>query len=452
MDSLRKIALNFFQPRDRTALNHTLTSSSNVACVEEGDLEQAENDKFLEKLFDATLAFLEANQQFREASAPSVFVVYAHDSTEFGSAGQRYVQELIQWLEKVSFKVISDETALHPNIHRTTGVRGVHNIVSTQLCLLPPLRSRTQGETVDTVSAVLLCESEVLEKYASHDYYQNFREELRSYFEQTAPQATLQADTLEQSLRTIVDQRCGDRDFHHVLTELAFLEIRGFHLGNKHGIISVSVDGSSMKPPYISGTDIQKGVLKNAEIEERHLSFFKLLIRLCGDDSPEPVYNPAREFRYKAINIARDFYNSASRRYKSEKLSVGQTAQIFINQERERADGRLTKLHIELRSAGLHQQGLQNQDSDSQKCHRLFKTSAYRDYKDINPLRVDGTCQWALQHPRFINWQRNEHSNLLWISADPGCGKSVLSRSLVDQDLQSYRATICYFFFKDNQA
>jgi hypothetical protein len=41
---------------------------------------------------------------------------------------------------------------------------------------------------------------------------------------------------------------------------------------------------------------------------------------------------------------------------------------------------------------------------------------------------------------------------LLWISADPGCGKSVLARRLVDQDLQSESTyTVCYFFFKDNE-
>jgi ribosomal protein S16 len=41
---------------------------------------------------------------------------------------------------------------------------------------------------------------------------------------------------------------------------------------------------------------------------------------------------------------------------------------------------------------------------------------------------------------------------LLWVSADPGCGKSVFARKLVDQDLQDDNAyTVCYFFFKDNE-
>jgi ankyrin repeat protein len=41
--------------------------------------------------------------------------------------------------------------------------------------------------------------------------------------------------------------------------------------------------------------------------------------------------------------------------------------------------------------------------------------------------------------------------DLLWISADPGCGKSVLARSLIDNELQiTDTHTTCYFFFKDN--
>src|ERR1700722_6906704 len=40
---------------------------------------------------------------------------------------------------------------------------------------------------------------------------------------------------------------------------------------------------------------------------------------------------------------------------------------------------------------------------------------------------------------------------MLWVSADPGCGKSVLAKYLVDSVLASTEArTTCYFFFKDD--
>ncbi|KAK1655866.1 hypothetical protein BDP81DRAFT_11398 [Colletotrichum phormii] len=84
-------------------------------------------------------------------------------------------------------------------------------------------------------------------------------------------------------------------------------------------------------------------------------------------------------------------------------------------------------------------------------CHRTFKTSAYEKFKNINPDRVPGTCKWVLEHRRYTKWQQSRQDDLLWISADPGCGKSVLAKSLIDEEIQqSNEHTVCYFFFKDN--
>lgn len=39
----------------------------------------------------------------------------------------------------------------------------------------------------------------------------------------------------------------------------------------------------------------------------------------------------------------------------------------------------------------------------------------------------------------------------LWVTADPGCGKSVLSKSLIDDELRSTSSSVtAYFFFKDD--
>ena len=77
-------------------------------------------------------------------------------------------------------------------------------------------------------------------------------------------------------------------------------------------------------------------------------------------------------------------------------------------------------------------------------------TSPYEERKIRNPKRADGTCEWFTAHRLFQNWQ-NETSALLWVSADPGCGKSVLARYLVEDVLPaSATRTTCYFFFKDD--
>ncbi|GAW10696.1 hypothetical protein ANO14919_000310 [Xylariales sp. No.14919] len=81
---------------------------------------------------------------------------------------------------------------------------------------------------------------------------------------------------------------------------------------------------------------------------------------------------------------------------------------------------------------------------------RKLYTSPYGDRKDRNPDRVDGTCQWFINHQLFQTWQESKTSNLLWVSADPGCGKSVLTKYLVDDFLSGTdKRMICYFFFKD---
>ncbi|KAI0423611.1 hypothetical protein F5Y09DRAFT_348659 [Xylaria sp. FL1042] len=60
---------------------------------------------------------------------------------------------------------------------------------------------------------------------------------------------------------------------------------------------------------------------------------------------------------------------------------------------------------------------------------RPLYTSPYEDRKNRNPKRADGTCECFTAHRLFQNWRR-EPSSLLWVSADPGCGKSVLAKYL----------------------
>lgn len=87
---------------------------------------------------------------------------------------------------------------------------------------------------------------------------------------------------------------------------------------------------------------------------------------------------------------------------------------------------------------------------EQQDLHQAFKTSKYEAYKNINQDRANDTCQWLFENSQYESWVNNNSSDLVWISADPGCGKSVLAKSLVDKDLESTSALICYFFFKDN--
>lgn len=82
---------------------------------------------------------------------------------------------------------------------------------------------------------------------------------------------------------------------------------------------------------------------------------------------------------------------------------------------------------------------------------KSLKASPYRDRKDRNPDRVLGTCDWFVSHTLFRDWKGSKSSRMLWVSANPGCGKSVLAKYLVDSVLPTTESrTMCYFFFKDD--
>ncbi|GJC78504.1 vegetative incompatibility protein HET-E-1 [Colletotrichum liriopes] len=90
--------------------------------------------------------------------------------------------------------------------------------------------------------------------------------------------------------------------------------------------------------------------------------------------------------------------------------------------------------------------------SDAEKdCLRTLHATS-RDYEGQRlgiEKPVPDTCQWFLQHPKFVNWVQGVSSSLLWVTANPGCGKSVLSSFLVDALSQSSSESIvCSFFFK----
>ncbi|KAE8336149.1 hypothetical protein BDV24DRAFT_155374 [Aspergillus arachidicola] len=101
----------------------------------------------------------------------------------------------------------------------------------------------------------------------------------------------------------------------------------------------------------------------------------------------------------------------------------------------------------------LYEKGLSD---DERKCRQLFwlasndMESSYESYKSGAPDRLEGTGEWLLEQPHLHQWLEDD-KGLLIVSADSGCGKSVLAKHLIDDVLpqSSPSATICYFFFKD---
>ncbi|KAJ5549391.1 hypothetical protein N7513_006625 [Penicillium frequentans] len=121
------------------------------------------------------------------------------------------------------------------------------------------------------------------------------------------------------------------------------------------------------------------------------------------------------------------------------------------------------------KSRAIQEKTLQHLE-ESQKDHReqellhvLAKAANnYEENMRRNPLRFRGTCEWILENEKFGQW-RESSSGVLWVSAGPGRGKSVLSRSLIDEKhldistititsadiLTSPPSVVTHFFFKE---
>jgi ankyrin repeat protein len=83
----------------------------------------------------------------------------------------------------------------------------------------------------------------------------------------------------------------------------------------------------------------------------------------------------------------------------------------------------------------------------------LLNSADPAEYKADLPRPVQGTCRWILNHPQYISWITQEQSALLWITGEPGCGKTILSAYLTDH-LTLSRTQLqpdVFFFFCNDQ-
>jgi hypothetical protein len=111
-----------------------------------------------------------------------------------------------------------------------------------------------------------------------------------------------------------------------------------------------------------------------------------------------------------------------------------------------------SKAQLKATEAQTQQNKTHYESNKHNQCHQTFKIGPYEAQKDINPERVAGTCQWVLSHLHYLQWLKKAHDDLLWISVDPGCGKSVLAKSLIDNELRhTNQHIVSFFFFKDNE-
>ncbi len=233
-------------------------------------------------------------------SSPSLFLVYAHNNDQLGKADAEAAQQVIHWLTHLRADLYSDRSASgHKAVSRPITLEDkakANDILSSQLCLLP--------NHAGTVEHVVLCGSELLGHYMALSYYQVFCKAIQRAYRDAPRQHTNDFSQVEAVIRKVVHANLDKEEFHHVMTELAFLQIRYEHKKNKHNksehdIIPLLLNSKAEQclPGFITkSTTIRIEDSKwrapstwngqTYQDEGLHIAFFKLLKRLLITQEP----------------------------------------------------------------------------------------------------------------------------------------------------------------------
>ncbi|KAL8831331.1 MAG: hypothetical protein Q9191_000918 [Dirinaria sp. TL-2023a] len=230
-------------------------------------------DDIRSDLFRRILVCLAETDNFSKAATPSFFVVYAHDN-----ASEENVRFLIEWFGIIRSRMVSDKRPLP--VLGSRAEDSARNIYWNQSCLLPHEGAPSSDDVITSVDKVILCASEVLKRYFEHEFTPPYIHGIVTEFNN---RELFQKPnrTLFESLKDFVETHLQNDGFHHVLTELAFLNIRISYL-KPHGIIPLVLNGD--RTDYSSLFEViglQKSdlilELKAPILVELQRLFFKLL-------------------------------------------------------------------------------------------------------------------------------------------------------------------------------
>ncbi len=271
-----------------SAVTQTATSTSMSA--------QAKSD-LVDYLFEKALLTLSS---LKISNNPSLFLVYAHDNPAHGKADAETSKYLIEKLFQIQgFKLHSDQAPMgrpyssSPEELKKDGKLG--DIVTNQLCLLPAQLIKE----VKPVDKVVVCSSEVLGSYLKWKDYEKFHQELQEAYHKDLEAYRKDGEQKDAlAIRQVVNKFSQEEDykagFHHVLTEIAFLQIREKHMTGEHGIIPVSLTPNSYEEclaHFIPATTVRMEDIPRLEgqaqagrevhqNQSRHGVLFKLIERL----------------------------------------------------------------------------------------------------------------------------------------------------------------------------
>nr|AGO65992.1 putative ankyrin-repeat containing protein [Fusarium heterosporum] len=395
--------------------------SNNHIAQSASDLEDA-----LDTLFNRILKQLAETDVFSKAEAPSLFVVYAHENKAYGTANASCVIELIKWLQDIRSRTVSDRAPLPLLYSRTGGSESVRNILSNQFCLLPEKDASSEDGTVHRVDKVIVCGSEVLRRYYRDPFTTPYLDAVKKAYEDARTQSSPMMVT-EQTIRDVVEAHCKNPHFHHVITELAFLELRSTHHKEPNSIIPLALDEDLMEwLPFRDNCDLVTKLKSTAKLH-RHQLFFKLLNQIYSEE-------------HLLINHFKDCYDTAADQLQNVSpdmvchvvdSQISKTQRNLADIENAALRGRRrdmdkiesTKAHHEtirdvqqdLKSITADVEARSHDKRFTEIANWLSASPYWLHHQSVSDKVMSGSCSWILDHPNYTGWLDSKTSSTLLV-------------------------------------
>ncbi len=291
------------------AVSQFVRSVSTVAqTAPSASMSVQQKSAWIDYLFEKALSTLGS---LEVPNKPSLFLVYAHDNKDHGEAKASTSKYLIEKLSEIQVTLYSDQAPMaQPYSNSPEELKEdtrLENILSNQLCLLP---DQLQGG-VQPVNKVVVCCSEVLGSYLKWPSYENFYQELKKAYSEDCKayrQGSERAGAfaVRQVVKKFSQEPAYKAGFHHVLTEMAFLEIRAEQREeDQHGIIPVSLTPDSYQQcltRFITSTTVRMEDMLRFDVEgkaeldvypnqkNQHGVLFKLIERLLAGNNEAKTF------------------------------------------------------------------------------------------------------------------------------------------------------------------
>lgn len=360
--------------------------------------------------------------------APKVFIVYAHDNENEGEAYEQHVKAMISWLRRVHAQILSDQFAVFDFDHTPDRQGAIRSIVANQLCILPPYTGPAEKAT--SVDKVIVCGSDVLENYYNKPWVLPYVKKIVGIVNAKATQST---DSLQLEIEDCVHTESVKHDFHHVITELAFLQVRKTHSDQRrqpHGMVPVSLtQGGDEAPmqflPLFTNSDL-KLTLKSTEESSLHKLFFKLLEQLFPDDIDiiglfKKCYNSiveTLELNSKMSESKDELQNMITQHISEAHIEYQGRSSVRIR------DGKVQEYAGKLGenvSRFLKMTEQKTQWSILNWLSPIKVHNLHGKYDDLETDRIEGTCDWVIQDEKFCRWRDYEGSSLLFLRGNSKC-------------------------------